>query len=215
MNQFKYGFSNFGGPPAVNVTQGLTQYNAVTMGINFPGCTGHGQALTEFPTSAFAGSNAPNQWGGGSVGQSNTTVTQTYTAVDNLLWVKGKHAMTYGIQFQWLEDQQSSYDGPTSTVTFNYSPNDTAQEALQFLRQRHRLFLRFLPVGAVNATALTVQPFSVLGGRYRTIAPYFEDNYQSHLRSSPSTSAFAGTTSPLTRKPSLATRSSTRTSPIL
>ncbi len=178
VNQFKYGFSNFGGPPAVNVTQGLTQYEATTMGINFPGAPASGQALTEFPTSAFAGSNAPNQWGGGSVGQSNTTVTQTFTAVDNLLWVKGKHAMTYGIQFQWLEDQQSSYDGPTSTLTLNYSPNDTAQESgSSFASGTGYSYASYL-LGAVNATALTVQPFSVLGGRYRTIAPYFEDNYK-------------------------------------
>jgi hypothetical protein len=178
VNQFKYGFSNFGGPPAINVTQGLTQYNAVTMGINFPGAPANGQALTEFPTSAFAGSNEPNQWGGGSVGQSNTTVSQTYTAVDNLLWVKGKHAMTFGMQFQWLEDQQSTYDGPTSTVTFNYSPNDTAQEnGTSFASGTGYSYASYL-LGAVNATSLTVQPFSVLGGRYRPIAPYFEDNYK-------------------------------------
>ena len=178
VNQFKFGFSNFGGPPARNVTQNVSQYEAVNMGIQFNGVPAGGQALTEFPTNAFAGSNEPTQWGGGSVGQSNTTVTQTYTAVDNVLWVKGKHAMNYGLQFQWLEDQQSSYDGPTSTLTFNYSVNDTAQESgTSYLGGSGYSYASYL-LGAINSTALTVQPFSVLGGRYRAFAPYFQDDYK-------------------------------------
>jgi len=178
VNQFKFGFSNFGGPPAINVTQGVTPYEAVNLGINFSGVPAGAQALTEFPTNAFAGSNAPTQWGGGSVGQSNTTVTENYTAVDNLLWVKGKHAMTYGFQFQWLEDQQSSYDGPTSTITLNYSVNDTAQESgTSYLSGSGYSYASYM-LGAINSTALTVQPFSVLGGRYRAFAPYVQDNYK-------------------------------------
>jgi hypothetical protein len=178
VNQFKFGFSNFGGPPARNVTQGVSQYEATTLGMQFNGVPAGGQALTEFPTNAFAGSNAPTQWGGGSVGQSNTTVTQNYTAVDNLLWVKGKHAMTFGFQFQWLEDQQSSYDGPTSTLTLNYSTNDTGQESgTSFVSGTGYSYASYM-LGAINSTALTVQPFSVLGGRYRAFAPYFEDNFK-------------------------------------
>ena len=105
-------------------------------------------------------------------------MSNTFTAVDNLLWVKGKHAMTYGIQFQWLEDQQSSYDGPTSTVTFNYNPNDTGQESGSSFTSGTGYSYASYILGAVNSTALTVQPFSVVGGRYRTIAPYFQDDYK-------------------------------------
>jgi hypothetical protein len=178
VNQFKYGFSNFGGPPARNVTQNVTPYEAVTMGIQFSGVPPTGQALTEFPTNVFAGSNEPTQWGAGGTGQSNTTVTESYTAVDNLLWVKGKHAMTFGIQFQWLEDQQSSYDGPTSTITLNYSTNDTAQEAGSAYSTNTGYSYASYLLGAVNSSGITLQPFSVLGGRYRPIAPYFQDDYK-------------------------------------
>ena len=178
VNQFKYGFSNFGGPPGVNVTQGVSQYEAQNMGIVFNGVPAGGQALTEFPTNAFTGSNSQTQWGAGSTAQSNTTVTETYTAVDNLLWTKGKHAMTFGIQFQWLEDNASTYDGPTSTLTLNYSTNDTAGIANgNFANGSGYSYASYL-MGAINSTGLTVQPFSVLGGRYRTIAPYFEDDFK-------------------------------------
>jgi hypothetical protein len=33
-------------------------------------------------------------------------------------------------------------------------------------------------LGAVNGTSLTLQPFSVLGGRYRPWSPYFQDDYK-------------------------------------
>jgi hypothetical protein len=178
VNLFKFGFSNFGGPPARNVTQGVSQYEAANMGISFTGVPSTGQAVTEFPTNVFAGSNEPTQWGAGSTGQSNTTVTESYTGVDNVLWLKGKHAMNFGIQFQFLEDQQSSYDGPTSTITLNYSPNDTAQESGSAYTTNTGYSYASYLLGAVNSSGITLQPFSVLGGRYRPIAPYFQDDYK-------------------------------------
>ena len=181
VNQFKFGFSNFGGPPARNVTEN-TQYAANLQGIQFSGVPSNGQAVTEFPTQAFAGSNAQTQWGEGGSGPTATTVTETYTMVDNLLLIKGKHAITIGAQFQFLEDNSDSYDGPTSTLTLNYSPNETSQEALvkgaeTFVASTGYSYASYL-LGAVDSTGVTLQPFSVLGGRYRPFAPYIADDYK-------------------------------------
>src|SRR3984885_8421424 len=52
VNQFKFGFSNFGGPPVQNITQN-TQYVANLMGINFSGVPANGQPVTDVPTSIF------------------------------------------------------------------------------------------------------------------------------------------------------------------
>jgi hypothetical protein len=178
VNQFKYGFSNFGGPPLENITEGIKQYEAATMGINFAGVPANGQAVTEFPTQVFGGSNAQSEWGEGGSGVTATTVSESYTAVDNLLWVKGKHAMTFGIQFQWLEENASSYDGPTSSLTLNWSPNETAGiSGSSYTGSTGYSYASFL-LGAVNSTGITLQPFSVLGGRYRPIAPYVADDYK-------------------------------------
>ena len=178
VNQFKFGFSNFGGPPLKNITEGISQYEAATMGIGFSGVPSNGQAVTEFPTNVFGGSNAPSEWGEGGSGVTATTVTETYTAVDNLSWIKGKHAMTFGIQFQWLEENASSYDGPTSSLTLNWSVNETAQEkGSAYVGSSGYSYASFL-LGAVGSTGVTLQPFSVLGGRYRPIAPYFQDDYR-------------------------------------
>jgi hypothetical protein len=178
VNQFKYGFSNFGGPPLQNITQGHTAWEAGNMGINFTGVPANGQAVTEFPTNIFAGSNAQTEWGEGGSGVTATTVSETYTAVDNLLWIKGKHAITFGAQLQWLEENASSYDGPTSSLTLNWSTNETASiNGTSYGSNTGYSYASFM-LGAVGSTGITLQPFSVLGGRYRPVAPYVADDYK-------------------------------------
>jgi len=179
VNQFRFGWSNFGGPPLRNLTQGIHDYEATTAGISFSGVPADGQALTEFPTIQFNGSNAPNTWGFGSDGVTATTVSQTYTTLDNLLWIKGKHAYTFGFQMQKLQENASVYDGPTSALTMAFSTSETASivpngSSYAYGGNTGFAYASFL-LGAVNSTGITLQPFSVLGGRYSTYAPYFQD----------------------------------------
>jgi hypothetical protein len=179
VNQFRFGWSNFGGPPIRNLTQGIKEYEATTAGISFSGVPADGQAVTEFPTIQFNGSNAPNTWGFGSNGVTATTVSETYTTLDNLIWVKGRHAMTFGFQLQKLEENASVYDGPTSSLTMAFSPSETASivpsgPAYAYGGNTGYSYASFL-LGAVNGTGITLQPFSVLGGRFSTYAPYFQD----------------------------------------
>ncbi|AEU37553.1 TonB-dependent receptor [Granulicella mallensis] len=178
VNQFKFGFSNFGGPPSTNLTQGVSQYEAQNMGINFSGLPADSQAVTEFPTQVFAGSNAQTQWADGVQGTSKTTVDESYTILDNLLWVKGRHAMTFGIQIQRLELNQSAQDGPTSGLQLNWSTNETAQETgSAYATSTGYSYASYL-LGAVSAASVTELPFSVLGGRFHPVAPYFQDNFK-------------------------------------
>lgn len=176
VNQFKFGFSNFGGPPVQSITQN-TQYAASLQGIQFSGVPADGQAVTEFPYQTFAGSNTQTNWGLNSA-YTVTAVVNTFTVVDNLLWIKGKHAMTFGVQVQRLEQQQSNYDGPTSALGLNYSPNDTAQDGASAYTANTGYSYASYILGAVNSSGITLQPFSVLGGRYRPFAPYFQDDYK-------------------------------------
>jgi hypothetical protein len=178
VNQFKYGFSNFGGPPLKNITQGVTAWEAATMGIQFTGVPATGQAVTEFPTNIFAGSNAQEEWGEAGSGVSATTVSETYTAVDNLLWIKGKHAVTFGIQFQWLEENASAFDGPTSSLTLNWSTNETAAVASNAYTTNTGYSYASFILGGVGSSGISLQPFTVLGGRYKPIAPYIADDYK-------------------------------------
>ncbi|HEX3966555.1 MAG TPA: carboxypeptidase regulatory-like domain-containing protein [Edaphobacter sp.] len=179
VNQFKFGFSNFGGPPVGNITQN-TQFAATQMGINFSGVPADGQAVTEFPVSIFGGSNAQTEWASqsGLVNTTATSVSNTFTAVDNLFWSKGRHNLTFGIQVQWLQFQSSTADGPTGGLTLNWGTNETAQESgSSYTTNTGYSYASYL-LGAVGSTSLTLQPFSVLGGRYRPIAPYVEDDFK-------------------------------------
>ncbi len=187
VNQIKYGFMNFGGPPVANPSEGITEYEATTLGI-----TGlpPGQASEEFPGESFSGNDAPSSWGGST---SSTTVSNTYEVVDNLAWTKGKHAITMGIQLQWLEVQADSYDGYSHPLSLAWNPNETAciipngsgsgcaapvsGAGSEYGPNSGYSFASFM-IGAVNSSGLTVQPFSVTGGRYRTVAPYFQDDYK-------------------------------------
>jgi hypothetical protein len=182
VNQFRFGWSNFGGPPLRNLTQGVQQFAATTAGIGFTGLPAGGQADTEFPTIRFNGSNAPNTWGFGTNGVTATTVSQNYTTLDNLLWVKGKHAMTFGFQMQKLQANASAYDGTTSSLTMLYDPSDTASivpsgTAYAYGGNTGFAYASYL-LGAVNSTSISAQSFSVLGGRYSTYAPYFQDTWK-------------------------------------
>ncbi len=180
VNQIKFGFSNFGGPPSRNITQGVKQYEATTLGIGFTGLPSgaDSQAVTEFPTSTFSGSNAVTQWGDGTPGTGKTTVDETYTVLDNLSWLKGKHSMVFGFQMQRLELNQSAQDGPTSGITLGWGVNETSNiNGTAYASGTGYSYASYL-LGAVANTSVSVLPFSVLGGRFHPFAPYVQDNYK-------------------------------------
>ncbi len=98
VNQFKYGAAKYHSPD-YNPTSASQHMRPTAAGItNLPS---HGQAPGSFPIVKFkGGSQNPAQWvdpAGGSIGN-----TDDYTLLDNLQWVHGKHALTFGGQFEWM-----------------------------------------------------------------------------------------------------------------
>ncbi len=175
VNQFKYGFVNFGGPPVKNATQGITQYEAQTAGIKgLP----PGQAAEEFPTNTFSGSNAQSQWSNGASSATYTSVSETFTMLDNLQWVKGKHVITAGFQVQWLQNQASTADGLSTPLTLAWNTAETAQVSGTSYTSNTGYSYGSFMMGALNSTSDTIQTVSLLGGRYRPMAPYFQDDYK-------------------------------------
>jgi hypothetical protein len=172
VNQIKYGFMYFGGPPVANPTQGIADYAGASFGI-----TGlpKGQAAEDFPAATFTGSNAPNAWNGSTT---SSTASNTYEVVDNLAWIKGKHSMTIGMQYQWLEVQASTFDGYSKPLSLTWNTPETGQiSGTSYAAGSGYSFASFM-IGAVNTSGLTVQPFSKVGGRYHTFSPYFQDDYK-------------------------------------
>ena len=186
VNQFKYGFMNFGGPPVQNPTYNIKQYEATTAGI-----TGLpvGQASQNFPIATFSGNaNNPTGWAGSST--SSTTVAETYEIVDNIQWVKGAHAMNFGFQYQWLEINADSADTYSNPMTLPWSSNDSALQTpcptpatcstyvpTTYVGSTGYSYASYM-IGAVGATSVTVQPFTLYGGRFHNASPYFQDDWK-------------------------------------
>src|SRR5580698_5366828 len=95
VNQFKYGAGQYHSPDH-NPTFGVAAFAASTAGI---GGLPAGQAAGSFPIVKFSGTDDPAQWGPQNGYQGNT---DTYTLLDNVQWVRGKHTITFGGQYEWL-----------------------------------------------------------------------------------------------------------------
>jgi hypothetical protein len=175
VNQFKFGFMNFGGPPVQNITGSIPMYALSASGITgLPA----GQASMNAANTAFGGSNAQSAWVGNT--PTTTSVSETYTMLDNVSWLKGRHSMNMGGQYQWLEDNASTADGPSTPTPMNWGTNETGAitpNGSTYVTNTGYSYASFM-IGAVGSSSATLQPFGVLGGRYRPFAFYFQDDYK-------------------------------------
>ncbi len=181
VNQFKFGFMNFGGPPVQNITQGNPQY-----ALSASGVTGlpAGQASENFPNTTFDGANPPagisTTTAIGWVGNTPTTtnVSETYTVLDNINLLKGRHSMNFGGQLQWLENNASTADGPSAPTPLGWSVKETSSlTGTTYTANTGYSYASYL-LGAVSSSSATLQPFSLVGGRFRPAALYFQDDYK-------------------------------------
>ncbi len=186
INQFKYGFTRFF-QNIQNATQGIAKYSPTTLGIsNLPA----GQASEEFPGAIFQQTGGVTTSLTGWTQNSNAAATQlttpnNFTIVDNLQWLKGKHALTFGIQVQWQQINNANPATYTGVLSLPYNSLSTAAYAAgssQLNTSSGYTYASYL-LGAVgnNGTAapsIGLQPVSEEGGRYRPISPYVEDSYK-------------------------------------
>jgi hypothetical protein len=169
VNDFGYGLNRMYIPLVSNTADGNYPSKAGLKGLP-PGI-----ASTAFPEVAFAGNNIPVSWLGTN-SRVNTEAQTSYTVQDNLLWNKGRHSMTFGYQWQALQD---NFNNPlTGTMAvFNFGPNQTsnfnASAALN--TATGNAYASYL-LGAVDSSSVTYNSVIETGGRYKTHAGYFQDN---------------------------------------
>lgn len=181
-NQFKYGFTRFY-QNIHNATQGVTAWSAPTMGItNLP----DGQAGEEFPGAQFSQTGAVATSLTGWTTNSNSVSTQlttpnNYTIVDNFQWLKGRHALTFGMTIQWQEINNANPATYTGVLDLTYNSNSTAQfsDNSASLNSGSGYSYASYLLGAVGGTpSIGLQPVAELGGRFRPISPYVEDSFK-------------------------------------
>jgi hypothetical protein len=182
VNQAKYSYTRFIQPQTA-ATDGKTQYSPATMGItNLPA----GAASTNFPGTSYGQTGAVSTtltgWTQqGAAGSTQNVVPQTWTALDNLQWTKGRHSMTMGFTYEWQQTNVAAPVGPSGLVELPFNSNSTAQytAGTNALSPTSGVSFASFMLGAVGGSpSLALQPVSELGGRYRLAAPYFSDNWK-------------------------------------
>jgi len=175
VNQFKYGAAQYHSPDS-NPTYGVPEYAATAAGIT---ALPPGQAAGSFPVEKFSGTDSPAQWGpqSGYIGN-----TDTYTMLDNVQWVHGKHNFTFGGQYEWLSYNYLYADGGTTLTTLNFGVNETAQvsgSSAAVTSGTGLSYASFL-MGAVDSGSYTqYAPIAQeTGSRYHPFALYVNDDYR-------------------------------------
>ena len=172
LNQLSYGFSRFGVP--------ITN---VTIAGNYPikaGLTGlpPGEAASSFIETSWSGPNVPDGWRASGGGRAFNDISNTFTLQDNVQWTRGKHAVTFGFQVQWLEinEKQRTYG---SLATWNFSNTQTAgfSAAGTLQTTTGNAYASYL-IGAVNTANVVEDSVVETGGRYRDYSWWVQDNFR-------------------------------------
>lgn len=151
-----------------------------TIGGDYPskaGLTGMpaGTAATGFPDVTFKGPNIPISWDGTNSHTFNEAQT-SYTAQENLLWTKGKHNLTFGFQWQALQDNETFSEEAGFTFvqaeTSNFLASSSALDPNTGLAYASYL------LGAVDSSVVPQIAYRETGGRYKTYAPYVQDDFK-------------------------------------
>jgi Carboxypeptidase regulatory-like domain/TonB dependent receptor len=149
---------------------------------NYPskaGLTGlpPGIASTGFPDISFSGNNAPVSWDGTNSHAFNEA-QNTYDLQENVLWTKGKHNLTFGFQYQALEDNENTPLTGTQ-AGFTFSNNETANfNSTGSLVTTTGLGYASYLLGLVDSSVVTQNSVAETGGRYKTYAFYVQDDFK-------------------------------------
>ncbi len=170
LNQLKYGFARYNSP-GVNADQNPA-YAATSYG--YTGLPS-GQAAGSFPIVTFAGTNAPTGWAGYGA---NSGVSNSYTLIDNLQYVKGKHTLTVGVDLAWIQYNYFPNTGGSSPVTLATATTETAGftggTPVGSTGDSYASFL----IGQIDKASLTQNLVAETGARFRPISPYVQDNWK-------------------------------------
>ena len=127
-----------------------------------------------FPDINFTGSNSPGGWQGTNAHFYNEIVN-TFTAQDNILWVKGRHSMVFGFQWQALQDNENF--ALNAVFNFNSAQTQGYNSTGSLLTATGNAYASYL-LGAMNGSTINQNAIGETGGRYKTYALYVQDDFK-------------------------------------
>jgi hypothetical protein len=181
INSLKYGYTRTWGEK-FSISQG-TSFNSGAAGIlNLP----VGNATQSMPSITFSQGEStsalpPANWG--STANSGPIATNTYTAIDNLQWIKGRHNVTFGLQIQWLEDNVAGFGGYSNVLQLQANGYDTAYFAYGVAASGSAgyvggsAYASYL-LGSYYSGTVNTQTIADVGGRFRPDAIYVQDDWR-------------------------------------
>ncbi len=185
INALKYGFTRTWGEKFA-ISNG-TKYNSAAAGIkNLPA----GNATTDMPAIKFQKGNGNGQIAIGngnensaffaSTPSSGPQATNSYSIIDDLQWIKGRHNFTFGLQIQWLETNQpgGGFGGYSNVLQLTASGYDTAGQSPAGQQSQFGSDYASFLIGAYRSATVQTQSISDVGGRFRPDALYIQDDWR-------------------------------------
>ncbi len=171
LNQFGYSYARLAIPITSATASGMYASKSGLAGLP------PGQASDAFPTVNFSGPNAPQSWAGTN-SQAYDEVANTYVVQDNVQWVKGKHSITTGGQYSWLQDNYTSPDNE-SNAAFNFTNTETGNYSATgaLLPTTGNAYASYL-LGANDSATIADNAVITTGARYKDFAVYAQDAYR-------------------------------------
>jgi hypothetical protein len=174
VNQFKYGAMQYYSP-AINPSLINPAWGASAFGINgLP----VGQTQQSFPTVKFS---EVTQWGPSA---SAGNVTNNYTFLDNVQWIRGKHSVSFGAQFQALEYNFEADRTGTSPLNLGLAITETENFKSGTVTAAPNTgydYASFM-IGAIDSSNTSYTEYAPAetetGTRFHPFAAYVNDDYK-------------------------------------
>ncbi|MEO6393280.1 MAG: TonB-dependent receptor, partial [Pyrinomonadaceae bacterium] len=175
VNQMSFSYNHFF-VPITNVTS-AGKWSTVSGLTGLPA----GDAADAFLEAAFAGPNAPSGWrGAGSRDFEDNNYN--YTFQDSFLWVKGKHSLKFGFQYQKTSDHTKTNDtGSVLTTSFSnlqtagFNANGTLNSATG------NAYASYL-LGALNGATVNEDSVVLTFAQFRSISWWAADDFKVNSR---------------------------------
>ena len=168
---------------SISVSRMFIPLTSNTFGGNYPGKAGltglpGGVAGSGFPDITFSGGvNTPVSWDGTNSHAYNEA-QNTIDFQENVLWTKGRHNVTFGFQWQSLQDNENTpLTGTQAGFTFSNAETENFGATGTAVANTGLPYASFL-LGAVNSSTVTQNAVAETGGRYKTYAFYAQDDFK-------------------------------------
>jgi hypothetical protein len=158
LNQFNASYNRIWIPLSNPTTEGAYPQKAGIKGL--PASV----VASTFPDIAFSGTNSPGGWQGTNAHFFNEAAN-TFTAQDNVMWVRGRHSMAFGFQYQALQDNENF--ALVATFNFNSAQTQGYNAAGSLVTTTGNAYASYL-LGAVNSSGVSQNAIGETGGRYKT-----------------------------------------------